>query len=77
MTHTHHTHFDRRTLFFAIVDAKADLKFLEAFFFTPVDFLSVSKHDARSSSSCGRHATRTKDVAFRGVQLSSGARKRV
>ena len=44
MTHTHHTHFDRRTLFFATANSRS----LEAFFFTPVDFLSVYRHDARA-----------------------------
>ena len=45
-----HNHFDRPTLFFATrlqVQGRYP-RCLEAFFFTPVDFLSVSRHDARA-----------------------------
>ena len=47
------------------LDARADPRSLEGFFFTPVDFLSVSRHDARAP------LERTKGVDFRRVQLST------
>ena len=66
MTHTHQTQSFRST------DAHLrhstpgpEVSCLEAFFFTPVDFLSVSRHDARAP------LERTKDVDFRRVQLSN------
>ena len=58
-------HFDRPTLFFATRRQGRYPRSLEAFFFTPVDFLSVSRHDARAP------LERTKDVDFRRVQLST------
>ena len=63
--HIIHNHFDRPTLFFAIRRQGRYPRSLEAFFFTPVDFLSVSRHDARAP------LERTKDVDFRRVQLST------
>ena len=60
-----HNHFDRPTLFFATRRQGRYPRSLEAFFFTPVDFLSVSRHDARAP------LERTKDVDFRSVQLST------
>ena len=58
-------HFDRPTLFFTTRRQGRYPRSLEAFFFTPVDFLSVSRHDARAP------LERTKDVDFRRVQLST------
>ena len=67
--HIIHNHFaiDRPTLFFATRRQGRYPRSLEAFFFTPVDFLSVSRHvhDARAP------LERTKDVDFRRVQLST------
>ena len=60
-----HNHFDRPTLFFATRRQGRYPRSLEAFFFTPVDFLSVSRHDARAP------LERTKDVDFRRVQFST------
>ena len=59
-----HNHFDRPTLFFATRRQGRCPRSLEAFIFTPVAFLSVSRHDARAP------LERTKDVDFRRVQLS-------
>ena len=60
-----HNHFDQPTLFFATRRQGRYPRSLEAFFFTPVDFLSVSRHDARAP------LERTKDVDFIRVQLST------
>ena len=60
-----HNHFDRPTLFFATRRQGRYPRSLEAFFFTPVDFLSVSRHDARAP------LERKKDVDFRRGQLST------
>ena len=60
-----HNHFDRPTFFFATRPQGRYPRSLEAFFFTPVDFLSVSSHDSRAP------LERTKDVDFRRVQLST------
>ena len=63
MTHMHHTQSFRST------DATRRQgrypRSLEAFLFTPVVFLSVSRHDARAP------LERTKDVDFRRVQFST------
>ena len=60
-----HNHFDRPTLFSATRRQGRYPRSLEAFFFTPADFLSVSRHDARVP------LERTKDVDLRRVQLST------
>ena len=60
-----HNHFDRPTLFFATRRQGRYPRSLEAFFFTPVDFLSASRHDARAPLEW------TKDVDFRRVQSST------
>ena len=67
MTHTHHTWYTiisiGRRFFFATRRQGRYPRSLEAFIFTPVDFLSVSRHDARAP------LERTKDVDFRRAQF--------
>ena len=70
MTHTHHTQSFRSTDAFLRHSTPgagpiSEVSWVEAFFFTSVDLLSVSRHDARAP------LERTKDVDFRRVQLST------
>ena len=74
VTHTHHTHFDRGTLFFATLrQGRSEVSWGFLFY---ASGLSLGFQPRCTASSCGRHATRTNTiyVDFRSVQLSNDSR---